>query len=521
MKSRFWKQRKPLVAITTYNREESFLKVSDSIDLEKVDVIIFKDGGGEKYHWLNGEDEFVTIFEENKGIGYLKNEAVKYAIKNNYQHLFIIEDDVEIIVNKVWEECIKFRKETGILHFNWNTCAENKLKDSINGIDIHKNVQGAFSYFDVDCFTKHGIEFDLNYKNAYEHVDIEYQMIQKKLLPSFWNFVSPSNLDNFLKNIDEGKSTITGQEGYSENYKKSHQYWIEKWGKPVKDIPDRGLERSKLRLEKLREEFGTPLPKTIKSKSEPISVIACIRDRCHFRYTSKDQLHPSELKVLAAHDKIINLVYEAQHGMGGVMPNQLLMNNPEGFRPFDHFLKTLSTQADSFDGDIELVIVDYESEDDDVEDLIQLYWGKDYQYIPLPRERKFSRGYALHQGIQKAKYERLHITDIDMTYWTPRALEEASKLEVGKTAIFPQIMKEESPSSLKLFAETAGFGIASFGKSDYEKTNGYIDKSEWGGEDTKNFDQFVELLGKENVKRTLYRDCLHQWHSNLGGSIKK
>lgn len=522
--------KKHLVVITTYNRENLFWDSYNSIDQEKVDVLIVQDGSKNHPYSQRFNDLKVEkiIKETQRGIGHSKKKATAYALENKYEHIFIVEDDVKVSNNEVWDFCINFSKRTGLKHFNWNTAQPNILKKTfeISGeeVSIHQNVQGSFSYFHKTTFDH--CEWDDYYKNAYEHVDIEYQLIKKRLLPPFWNFASPIKLNEYLVSDDGGISTITANNGsdnftreiYRENLINATKHWNGKWDNipNIKEIKDLGLERTELRLKWIQKTYGVPDKKKRgrKPKPNPVSVVACIKDRCLIQYSSAEDFLPKELAIMKQHDQIISLVHKAQFGMGGINLNQHLVNNKEGFRPFDHFLKTLNKQSHEFKGDVELVIVDYSSKDDDVQDLLDLYWDHEVKYVQIPYEEKFSRGFALHKGIQEAKYERLHISDVDMTYWTPNPLIEASELEVGERAIFPQIVKEHSPSSLFMYVETAGFGIASYTKTDYNKTKGYINKFSWGLEDERLWSSFVDLLGKDKIKRTLYRDCIHQFHSD-------
>lgn len=518
--------KKTLVAITTFNREESFWKVYNSINLNQVDILVIQDGRefqpySEDFHKI--EDAVIITHDDQGGIARSKKQATEYAIENNYEHLFLVEDDTLIKSNKVWAFCKKFSKFTGLKHFNWNEAQPNQLKTDItisgHEVQIHRDVQGSFSYFHKDIFDQYS--WDANYVNAYEHVDVEYQLALKKLIPPFWNFVSPKGLNEYLENIDQ-PSTITGVDtgegfNYNQNLTNAVIHWQGKWGnRPHRtQIKDVGLERTELRLKKIQERYGVPDEVVEKEvKPNPVSVVVCIKDRCHIKYNSVEELLPEELRLMQQHDKIMMKVAKAQEGMGGILLNQQLINNPEGFRPFDHFLKSLNEQAHKFKGVVELVVVDYSSKDDDVEELIELFWDHETNYVSIPYEEQFSRGFSLHKGIGVAKYERLCISDVDMVYTSPRPLEECSELEVGEGAIFPQILKEHSPSSLFMFVETAGFGIASFTKTDYFKTRGYPDIRKWGKEDHEVFVEFVELLGRDKIKRTLYRDLYHSWHSN-------
>ena len=117
----------------------------------------------------------------------------------------------------------------------------------------------------------------------------------------------------------------------------------------------------------------------------------------------------------------------------------------------------------------------------------------------------------MNVAIEAAQYENLHITDIDMIYNSTQFLDDASALK--NSALFPIIAKEQTPSGLSLYMECHGYGIASMTKTIFNKAGGFEDLREWGFEDTKLFNAVDELLGIDNIKRTMYHDAIHQWHS--------
>jgi hypothetical protein len=219
------------VGIITYNRPEEFSKIVDSI--KNVDhLVCLKDGGKPKYANIP-QCDFIE-FSENKGVGICKNWLIENLLAKDCEHIFLVEDDCLIKNNEVWEYCISFSKESGLLHFNWNDYRHKRFATAI--FNKHKaalchDTEANFSYFHRE-FLK-DIRFDPNFINAWEHIDIEIQGENKGFLPPFRTFVSPSELGNYLELIDNGISTITGKEKYTDRVIDGHHYFENKWGKKI------------------------------------------------------------------------------------------------------------------------------------------------------------------------------------------------------------------------------------------------------------------------------------------------
>jgi hypothetical protein len=149
----------------------------------------------------------------------------------------LLEDDCLVKDNAVWEYCVSFSEESGLLHFNWNDYRHKRFATA--EFDKHKaalchNTEASFSYFHRNFLEE--IRFDEKYMNAWEHIDIEIQGETKGFLPPFRWFVSPSDLNLYLEDIDTNDSSITNREHYHERVINGHHYFEKKWGKKVNEI---------------------------------------------------------------------------------------------------------------------------------------------------------------------------------------------------------------------------------------------------------------------------------------------
>jgi hypothetical protein len=115
---------------------------------------------------------------------------------------------------------------------------------------MYHNPQGSFCYYLANVIKKIGY-LDPNYKNAFEHVDHEYQLIKAGLLPAFWWFPDVKDSHKYLMITPGGviNSSITDKPEYTDNYKMSAKYFTEKWGHFTNQIADVNLEYINNRLD--------------------------------------------------------------------------------------------------------------------------------------------------------------------------------------------------------------------------------------------------------------------------------
>jgi len=228
------------IGLITYNREEKFNRVLSSIKLDQIGhIVAVKDGGKSFYNELPYTDQKVEFHQlkENIGVGRCKNFILENLLQKGCEHIFLLEDDCLVKDNNVWDYCVSFAEESGLLHFNWNDYRHGRFATA--EFDKHKaalchNTEASFSYFHKTFLED--IRFDENYMNAWEHIDIELQGEKKGFLPPFRWFVSPSDLNLYLEDIDSNDSSITNRENYHERVINGHHYFEKKWGKKVNEI---------------------------------------------------------------------------------------------------------------------------------------------------------------------------------------------------------------------------------------------------------------------------------------------
>lgn len=200
------------LGLITCNRENFFKKSYKSIPEEKLDeFIVISDG--KQYDYLSSIPTYFRQHRENLGVGKSKNEALQYLLEKNCTHIFLMEDDITIQDDSVFDAYIQASKDTGIKHFNFALHGNYNLDSYGNpvvkktvqypskaSISLYHNVLGAFSYYHSDVLNDVGL-MDENYYNAMEHVDHTCEIIKAGYHPPFRWFADIANSQNYLKDI--------------------------------------------------------------------------------------------------------------------------------------------------------------------------------------------------------------------------------------------------------------------------------------------------------------------------------
>ena len=168
----------------------------------------------------------------------LKNTALKYLMEKGCEHIFLMEDDMLIKDDSVFERYILNSMSTGIKHYNYalhgpankmSGVAFSNLEDrkDVDGepnprivveygdgtvLCMYPNCVGAFSYYHRSVIDKIGY-FDTGYKNAWEHVDHTLVAIKHWMHPPFWYFADIDESWKYLSDIPGSidNSTILGR----------------------------------------------------------------------------------------------------------------------------------------------------------------------------------------------------------------------------------------------------------------------------------------------------------------------
>lgn len=278
------------VGILTYNRPDYYAEVYSHLPFCRFDKLVVVNDGDEYYVPSPRTGQFdqtrypVIYGETQKGIAWAKNQALKNLIERGCTHIFLIEDDVLIKDENVFDVYIRHAQTFGIHHLNFLKVAGNEktLKYTYkapNGcaLGFYHNPQGAFGYFNANIIKKLGY-FNDHYMNAFEHIDFEYNLSKNQVAPPFWYFADVLDSEKYLTTIEgsDENSTITNKYQYKENWEKSATHFVKKHGHFTNQIPDVGIKVLEKSLQFLETNYSR---KKEVNGDKRLSIIIPYRDR--------------------------------------------------------------------------------------------------------------------------------------------------------------------------------------------------------------------------------------------------
>lgn len=206
------------IGIITCNRSHFFKELITSIpEVDK--IVVVNDGQPYNNNLYPSKVSEVIQHKRNKGIARTKNDALKYLLNQNCEHIFLFEDDIAIKDQVIIEKYIKAGEISGILHFNYayhGTWENRKPDGSPNprniidyGDDIkiafYNNTTAALSYYRDIVLEKVGF-LDTIYRNALEHVDHTYQIYKAGFHPPFRWFADIADSYKLINELDFGQN---------------------------------------------------------------------------------------------------------------------------------------------------------------------------------------------------------------------------------------------------------------------------------------------------------------------------
>ena len=266
------------LGIVTCNREDFLKKVLDSIPRHKNHyLVLINDGDSADFKDKsdNGPRRFVysknglcgNYFYTggNRGVGFAKNWAFKEMLKTGHSvelanwpgdkqgidHMFIMEDDIIIKDENVFEKYIEVSKKTGLKHlmYGYHGPANKrtgkpfprKIVDYGDGtsIALNQHCVGAFTYYNKSVIEDIGIN-DSAYVNAWEHVDHSYKIVKKGYLPAYWWWPDITNSYDYLDELacSEVSSVIRPRKNWQENITRGAKHFYGKHGYLPTQVPD-------------------------------------------------------------------------------------------------------------------------------------------------------------------------------------------------------------------------------------------------------------------------------------------
>jgi hypothetical protein len=263
-----------VVGIVTCNRQDMFEKCLASIDRQAVDRIIVV-VSGDDYTSYPTDVEVFKCKRSPTPVGSAKNILIREMRKNPaHQYHFIVEDDVAITDNRVFEKYILTALDSGLgfgqLSFathgsvsggNITPSGTKRIIKTVqydkHRVELYEFSFAAFTLYFAETW-KHVSGFDEEYVNAGEHLHLHRLIYNKKfgLPPKTYADIEDSHL--YLADIDANheRSAIRNRPDFRDNFLKAWDTYKKHWGVMPHEEPLPNEERLMNILEELEERFA-------------------------------------------------------------------------------------------------------------------------------------------------------------------------------------------------------------------------------------------------------------------------
>ena len=186
-------------------------------------------------------------------------------MQRNCEHIFIIEDDIILKSSDTFDKYIQASKISGLKYFSyvstsWESGTPGKRTPRLTveyskyvSISFYKNMCNEFTYHHKSCYNKVGL-YDTMYRDPWD-IDMAYRESQQDYAAPFWWFADVTGSDELIMNNPVAVSRLQGDRpdgSREERIQKEWQYFINKHGIMVNQVPDTPKEKVLEKLKKIK-----------------------------------------------------------------------------------------------------------------------------------------------------------------------------------------------------------------------------------------------------------------------------
>jgi len=236
------------IGLLTHNNIPRFRECISHIPYnKKIPFVVVNDGA--PYDASEYRDDMVVIQHPvNRKIARSKNNAIQYLLSFNTEWIFLMENDMKIIDPKVFDRYIEVANDSGLLHLNydlhgndnWNegrVAPKPRLVYGDRGLALYSYAGGCFQLFHRSVFEKAGY-FDEYYQNCWEHLDLTFRITLAGYHTPYWLSADVVDSHKLIEQIDYNIESTVSTASINDYYRKGLDYWKEKFGMWVGNIPD-------------------------------------------------------------------------------------------------------------------------------------------------------------------------------------------------------------------------------------------------------------------------------------------
>lgn len=236
------------IGLLTHNNIPRFRECISHIPYnKKIPFVVVNDGA--PYDVSEYRDDMTVIQHPiNRKIARSKNDAIQYLLSFNTEWIFLMENDMKIVDPKVFDRYIEVANDSGLLHLNydlhgndnWNEgrlSPKPRLVYGDRGLALYSYAGGCFQLFHRSLFEKVGY-FDEYYQNCWEHLDLTFRITLGGFHTPYWLSADVIDSHKLIEQIDHDIESTVSTDSINDYYRKGLDYWKEKFGMWVGNIPD-------------------------------------------------------------------------------------------------------------------------------------------------------------------------------------------------------------------------------------------------------------------------------------------
>ena len=233
------------VAITTYNSEDYFSKLFESLPRDKIDELVVINGGDEyknnykEAHWLQ--------HHTNCNPSRCRNDGLNFLAERDVDFYFIIEDDMIIKDSSILERYIQALEDSrlGYLCFtstSWGSgepgarTPEMEMQVSKDTtICLYPNMCNEFTVRTRSCLKDSG-NFNVDFTSMWD-VENVYRISNTSHMYGFWRFPDIKNSDDYIMNNPDATSRINDGGKRDKIMEQEYEKFKQTTGVYVQQIP--------------------------------------------------------------------------------------------------------------------------------------------------------------------------------------------------------------------------------------------------------------------------------------------
>lgn len=253
------------VCITTYNSQDYFETLFNSLPVGKEYELVVVNGGesyDKTYKRINGEVRWIQ-HQENYGPARSRNDGLKMLYDLGCEHLFCLEDDLQILSEDIFDEYVEASKITGLEYFHFASYAWNVGKPGARTprlqvqyspdltINFFQTMCNEMSYRSRNLYELVG-EYDENMVNMFDCEWVKRASEKPNVAP-FEYFADISNSDDLIMNNPVSISRLDADGKRLDRLKPDIEYFTRKHGHHIAQTPKMDQDKVVDKLKKIRD----------------------------------------------------------------------------------------------------------------------------------------------------------------------------------------------------------------------------------------------------------------------------